>query len=114
MPFELNAKLKYGFQLSESYRAVCLSDDFDYVDKRDSHEAHDLGICLTVVVSLTPASEGQVKAEVDGTTIDLEQGDALVMKSRSVKSYGLRKHGKKTIAIVYWVNGPKDTREGKF
>lgn len=118
LPFELNAKIKYGFQVSESYRAVVLSDECDYMDKVDCSEVKDVGMCITCILSLTPGSEGKVtvslKSDEGSDTIHLDQGDIFVMKSRHINSYSVSKPGKKTVALLYWVSGPKDIKNRLF
>ena len=35
MPFELNKKLHYGFQISELMRAVSVGEDFDFEKRKE-------------------------------------------------------------------------------
>lgn len=75
-------------------------------------------MCLSCVLSLTPSSDGKLSVSVgtdaNQTSIELSQGDLLVMKSRHTDKYSITKAGKKTAAILYWVTGPKDIKNKLF
>lgn len=119
-PFELNAKLKYGFQVSEAYLAICLGKDFEFGPKTDgSLEAkHDVGVCLTCVMALN--SEVKVEITEQGSkeskrNVALRPGTLLLMKSRHIGSYSIKyANSSRTMVFVYHVNGPFDSQNMLF
>lgn len=116
IPFELNGKIKYGFQVSEQYRCVVTGSDFEYADKLDGTDYinNDAGICLTVVVGLEQASNKAVGVKVAGSCVELGQGDALIIKSRKAGAYSMIMRQQKSFALVFWVYGPYDLNNRLF
>ena len=122
-PFELNAKLKYGFQISEQYRAVCVGDDYEYEEKKDgiSDNKKDIGVCLTCIVSLDNPKINKktgfdLKIE-EGTCKSYDQlssGDLVILKSRYAGQYGYVMNGEKSMSLIFWVNGPFDLKNRIF
>ena len=112
----MNKKLKYGFQISENYRALCVGEEFDYKGKRDGAEdqSKDVGVCLTCVIGLEWSKSQGVWVEIDGQKIGIGEGDVLIMKSRIAGEYSVMMDKGKSFALLFWVHGPFDKRDRLF
>jgi hypothetical protein len=126
-PFELNSKLKYGFQISEQYKAVVCGKAFEYSKKRDgvADPTKDAGVCLTIIVNgdTEPQSQGatytlqsgEYGSETSPTEVAVMPGEMLVLRSRYIGEYTLHMHkDKKHSLLIYWVNGPFDLHHRIF
>lgn len=126
-PFELNAKLKYGFQISEQYKAVMCGKSYEYSHKRDGvpDPTKDGGVCLTIIVNgdTDPVSQGPTYTlewqEVGNTgkpaTLPVHPGEMVILRSRYAGEYSLHMHkDKKQSLLLYWVNGPFDLHNRVF
>ena len=115
-PFELNAKLKYGFQISEQYRAVCTGADNAYENKKEGYDASkDIGICVTCIMSFDNSSESKgFELMIDGEKLSLDRGDLAILKPRYTGNYSLKMKTEKSMALIFWVSGPRDLKNGQF
>ena len=73
-------------------------------------------MCFTCFVSLDDSESTQwgYKVELDSQTHAMRAGDVLVLKSRHAGPYSFAMNEKKSLGLVFWVNGPFDLKEKRF
>lgn len=126
-PFELNAKLKFGFQVSEQYKALMCGKSFEYAKKKDGvpDPTKDAGVCLTIIVNADaePQSQGptftfetfEEGSPNTATQVPVLPGEMLILRSRYAGEYSLNMlKDKKHSLLLYWVNGPFDLHNRVF
>ena len=118
MPFELNRKLQYGFQISELMRAVCVGEQFDFEKRKEGgkDKSENLGVCLTCFYCFETYTKGVKGFRVileNGEEIESKRDSLIVIKSR-FEGYKLEFEKEKGFTVQYWLNGPRDTKNDLF
>ena len=95
---------------------MCTGADNAYLEKREGYESsNDIGICLTCILSFDDCSgkEG-VDIAVEGSTLSINSGDLAILKPRQITSYSLVMRPAKSMALIFWVSGPRDLKKCVF
>lgn len=107
IPFELNQRLKWFLQVSETVQITCFPENgFHSPHFESGFGPNDSGTCLSVLVSLGESSTEISIVEKQEEKVILLPGQAWIGKSRKV-GFGL-KVDKAGYLIRYWVKGPDD------
>lgn len=121
LPFELNSKLNYGFQISETVMISCYGEEYEIRNRNDgvsSESNFDLGVCFSLFLFLETFNDSGkgIELQLGEENIKSKKGAMVMLKSRK-QTYKLisgLKNQKKGFLIQYWVLGPKDLKNEKF
>ena len=121
LPFELNSKLNYGFQVSETVKACCYGKDFEILSGNDGvseNDKIDIGVCFSVFLFLDNYNngEGSLIKIGDNDSVIGKKGRMVILKSRK-SVYNLlsgQENQRKGFLLQYWISGPKDLNNGKY